>query len=198
MNFYYILGHWWESWLCLHTVLHVLIGGLVNTGLFDLEDTECTEIIWTMGGLSTCLRKYYHSKVIWYVTEILVAVPGWEVLNLKPLTDSTICSPHTECNHTKLQSASNCRSFSLSHKLVLWKMSKSSRHRDESLFWSKLSHSVCVIQRHTVIKSKHPSAYAIWQWQIYCWLWGWILPWESKSHFLICVCNSDWRKINVW
>lgn len=124
-------------------------------------------------------------------------VPGWKVLNLKPLTDSTICSPHTECNHTKLQSASDCRSFRLCHKLVLWKMSKTQRWKPV-LVHTQPYRQICVIQRHTVIKSKHPCAYAIWQSQIYCWLWGWILPWESKSHFLICVCKSDWSKMNIW
>lgn len=181
----------------MRTVLHVLICGLMNTGPFDLEDIGCIENIWTMGGLSTCLRKYYHSEVMCHVTKILVAVPGWKVLNLKPLTDSTICSPHTECNHTKLQSASNCRSFQLCHKLVLWKMSKTQRWKPV-LVHTQPYRQICVIQRHIVIKSKHPCAYAIWQWQIYCWLWGWILPWESKSHFLICVCKSDWSKMNVW
>lgn len=47
----YILDNLGVSEFCLQTAIHLLIGGLVNVGQFDPEDTGCVQNMWTMGAL---------------------------------------------------------------------------------------------------------------------------------------------------
>lgn len=120
-----------------------------------------------------------------FVAEISVVVSSWKVLNLKPLTDCTICSPHTECNHTNLHWASNCHSLSLCHEQDTVNTDLSAHTGTTSAILTDLYHTQTWLHTNKpVLMHTDNDKYNLW-------LWGHSLPRGCNTHSLICVTLTE-------
>lgn len=113
----------------------------------------------------------------------------------KPLTDSTICSPHTECNHTDLQSASDCHSLSFRHEEVSQKTSKAVRTENTELSAHTGTNSVILSDfYHTQSRLNTNTPMLTHLTSGTVWTVGTNLPTGWNIHSQNSVCDSDWSK----